>query len=146
MQAIYDYARDVARKAIDAEYEMSSKNEEAQEFAGGASTYFSFNTAWKAVEDSKGANTAAFEAVMQDYERMSTQKQNALMEALDEGTRFDDVVDAYEAGIDPERWYEAYLPRHGLKKLFSRDVQRPGNAAQLVERVVLRAVLTVKEP
>lgn len=108
VQAIYDYARDVARKAIDAEYEMSSKNEEAQEFAGGASTYFSFNTAWKAVEDSKGANTAAFEAVMQDYERMSTQKQNALMEALGEGTRFDDVVDAYEAGIDPERWYDAY--------------------------------------
>lgn len=108
VQAIYDYARDVARKAIDAKYEMSSKNEEAQEFAGGASTYFSFNTAWKAVEDSKGANTAAFEAVMQDYERMSTQKQNALMEALGEGTRFDDVVDAYEAGIDPERWYEAY--------------------------------------
>lgn len=108
VQAIYDYARDVARKAIDAEYEMSSKNEEAQEFAGGASTYFSFNTAWKAVEDSKGADTAAFDAVMQDYERMSTQKQNALMDALGEGTRFDDVVDAYEAGIDPERWYDAY--------------------------------------
>lgn len=108
VQAIYDYARDVARKAIDAEYEMSSKNEEAQEFAGGASTYFSFNTAWKAVEDSKGANTAAFEAVMQDYERMSTQKQNALMDALGENTRFDDVVDAYEAGLSPERWYDAY--------------------------------------
>ena len=45
---------------------------------------------------------------MQDYERMSTQKQNALMDALGENTRFDDVVDAYEAGLSPERWYDAY--------------------------------------
>lgn len=108
VQAIYDYARDVARKAVDSEYEMSSKNEEAQEFAGGAPTYFSFNTAWKAVENSKGADTAAFDAVMEDYANMDVSEQNALMEALGEGTRFDDVVGAYEAGIDPERWYEAY--------------------------------------
>ena len=108
VQAIYDYARDVARKAIDAEYEMSSKNEEAQEFAGGASTYFSFNTAWKAVEDSKGADTAAFEAVMEDYANMDASEQNTLVEMLGENTRFDDVVEAFEAGISPEEWYDAY--------------------------------------
>lgn len=108
VQAIYDYARDVARKAIDSEYEMSSKNEEAQEFAGGAPTYFSFNTAWKAVEDSKGADTAAFDAVMEDYANMDASEQNALMEMLGENTRFDDVVEAFEAGISPEQWYDAY--------------------------------------
>lgn len=108
VQAIYDYARDVARKAIDSEYEMSSKNEEAQEFAGGAPTYFSFNTAWKAVENSKGADTAAFDAVMEDYANMDASEQNALMDALGEGTRFDDVVDAYEAGLSPKQWYTAY--------------------------------------
>lgn len=108
VQAIYDYARDVARKAIDSEYEMSSKNEEAQEFAGGAPTYFSFNTAWKAVEDSKGADTAAFDAVMEDYANMDASEQNALMEMLGENTRFDDVVEAFEAGISPEEWYDAY--------------------------------------
>jgi hypothetical protein len=108
VQAIYDYARDVARKAIDAEYEMSSKNEEAQEFAGGASTYFSFNTAWKAVEDSKGADTAAFDAVMEDYANMDASEQNTLVEMLGENTRFDDVVEAFEAGISPEQWYTAY--------------------------------------
>lgn len=108
VQAIYDYARDVARKAIDSEYEMSSKNEEAQEFAGGAPTYFSFNTAWKAVENSKGADTAAFDAVMEDYANMDASEQNALMEMLGENTRFDDVVEAFEAGISPEEWYDAY--------------------------------------
>ena len=108
VQAIYDYAHDVARKAIDAEYEMSSKNEEAQEFAGGASTYFSFNTAWKAVEDSKGADTAAFDAVMEDYANMDASEQSTLVEMLGENTRFDDVVDAYQAGIQPNQWYKAY--------------------------------------
>lgn len=104
---IYDYAGDIAKRSIDSRYELDGANASAENY-GDPAEYFLYNEAWKAVEDSKGANTAAFEAVMQDYERMSTQKQNALMEALGENTRFDDVVDAYEAGIDPERWYEAY--------------------------------------
>lgn len=104
---IYDYAGDIAKRSIDSRYELDGANASAENY-GDPAEYFLYNEAWKAVEDSKGANTAAFEAVMQDYERMSTQKQNALIEALGEGTRFDDVVDAYEAGIDPERWYEAY--------------------------------------
>ena len=104
---IYDYAGDIAKRSIDSRYELDGANASAENY-GDPAEYFLYNEAWKAVEDSKGADTAAFEAVMQDYERMSTQKQNALMEALGENTRFDDVVDAYEAGIDPERWYDAY--------------------------------------
>lgn len=104
---IYDYAGDIAKRSIDSRYELDGANASAENY-GDPAEYFLYNEAWKAVEDSKGANTAAFEAVMQDYERMSTQKQNALMDALGENTRFDDVVDAYEAGIEPERWYEAY--------------------------------------
>lgn len=107
IQEVYDYALQTAKHAIDSSYEVDSRYEKAAEY-GDIAEYLAFDRAWSSVEDSKGANTAAFEAVMQDYERMSTQKQNALMEALGEGTRFDDVVDAYEAGIDPERWYEAY--------------------------------------
>lgn len=107
IQEVYDYALQTAKHAIDPSYEVDSRYEKAAEY-GDIAEYLAFDRAWSSVEDSKGANTAAFEAVMQDYERMSTQKQNALMEALGEGTRFDDVVDAYEAGIDPERWYEAY--------------------------------------
>lgn len=107
IQEVYDYASQTAKHAIDPSYEVDSRYEKAAEY-GDIAEYLAFDRAWSSVEDSKGANTAAFEAVMQDYERMSTQKQNALMEALGEGTRFDDVVDAYEAGIDPERWYDAY--------------------------------------
>lgn len=104
---IYDYAGDIAKRSIDSRYELDGANASAENY-GDPAEYFLYNEAWKAVEGSKGANTAAFEAVMQGYKRMSTQKQNALMDALGENTRFDDVVDAYEAGIDPERWYEAY--------------------------------------
>lgn len=107
IQEVYDYALQTAKHAIDPSYEVDSRYEKAAEY-GDIAEYLAFDRAWSSVEDSKGANTAAFEAVMQDYERMSTQKQNALMEALGENTRFDDVVDAYEAGIDPERWYDAY--------------------------------------
>ena len=107
IQEVYDYALQTAKHAIDSSYEVDSRYEKAAEY-GDIAEYLAFDRAWSSVEDSKGANTAAFEAVMQDYERMSTQKQNALMDALGEGTRFDDVVDAYEAGIDPERWYDAY--------------------------------------
>lgn len=107
IQEVYDYALQTAKHVIDPSYEVDSRYEKAAEY-GDIAEYLAFDRAWSSVEDSKGANTAAFEAVMQDYERMSTQKQNALMEALGENTRFDDVVDAYEAGIDPERWYDAY--------------------------------------
>lgn len=107
IQEVYDYALQTAKHAIDPSYEVDSRYEKAAEY-GDIAEYLAFDRAWSSVEDSKGANTAAFEAVMQDYERMSTQKQNALMDALGENSRFDDVVDAYEAGIDPERWYDAY--------------------------------------
>lgn len=107
IQEVYDYALQTAKHAIDSGYEVDSRYEKAAEY-GDIAEYLAFDRAWSSVEDSKGANTAAFEAVMQDYERMSTERQNALMEALGENTRFDDVVDAYEAGIDPERWYDAY--------------------------------------
>lgn len=107
IQEVYDYALQTAKHAIDSSYEVDSRYEKAAEY-GDIAEYLAFDRAWSSVEDSKGANTAAFEAVMQDYERMSTQKQNALMEALGEGTRFDDVVDAYEAGLSPEQWYTAY--------------------------------------
>lgn len=104
---VYKYASQTAKNALAAGSELDSKFEKAEEF-GDLASYLLYDEALSEIEDSKGANTAAFEAVMADYERMSTQKQNALMEALGEGTRFDDVVDAYEAGIDPERWYDAY--------------------------------------
>lgn len=107
IDSVYEYANAAAKQTIDNHYKLEGAAAKASEYDN-PGEYFLFNEAWKVIEDSKGANTAAFEAVMQDYERMSTQKQNALMDALGEGTRFDDVVDAYEAGIDPERWYEAY--------------------------------------
>lgn len=107
IDSVYEYANAAAKQTIDNRYKLEGAAAKASEYDN-PGEYFLFNEAWKVIEDSKGANTAAFEAVMQDYERMSTQKQNALMEALGEGTRFDDVVDAYEAGIDPERWYDAY--------------------------------------
>ena len=104
---VYKYASQTAKNALATGAELDSKFEKAEEF-GDLASYLLYDEALSEIEDSKGANTAAFEAVMQDYERMSTQKQNALMEALGENTRFDDVVDAYEAGIEPERWYDAY--------------------------------------
>ena len=107
IDSVYEYANAAAKQTIDNRYKLEGAAAKASEYDN-PGEYFLFNEAWKVIEDSKGANTAAFEAVMQDYERMSTQKQNALMEALGENTRFDDVVDAYEAGIEPERWYDAY--------------------------------------
>ncbi len=107
IQEVYDYALQTAKHVIDPSYEVDSRYEKAAEY-GDIAEYLAFDRAWSSVEDSKGADTAAFEAVMEDYASMSTDEQNALMEALGEGTRFDDVVDAYEAGIDPERWYDAY--------------------------------------
>lgn len=104
---VYKYASQTAKNALATGAELDSKFEKAEEF-GDLASYLLYDEALSEIEDSKGANTAAFEAVMQDYERMSTQKQNALMEALGENTRFDDVVDAYEAGLSPEQWYTAY--------------------------------------
>lgn len=104
---VYKYASQTAKNALAAGSELDSKFEKAEEF-GDLASYLLYDEALSEIEDSKGANTAAFEAVMADYERMNTQKQNALMEALGEGTRFDDVVDAYEAGLSPKQWYTAY--------------------------------------
>lgn len=107
IDSVYEYANAAAKQTIDNRYKLEGAAAKASEYDN-PGEYFLFNEAWKVIEDSRGANTAAFEAVMQDYERMSTQKQNALMEALGENTRFDDVVDAYEAGLSPEQWYTAY--------------------------------------
>ena len=107
IDSVYEYANAAAKQTIDNRYKLEGAAAKASEYDN-PGEYFLFNEAWKVIEDSKGANTAAFEAVMQDYERMSTQKQNALMDALGENMRFDDVVDAYEAGLSPEQWYTAY--------------------------------------
>ena len=107
IQEVYDYALQTAKHSIDPTYKVDSRYEKAAEY-GDIAEYLAFDRAWASVNDSKGADTAAFEAVMQDYERMNAQQQAALMEALGDGTRFDDVVNAYEAGIEPERWYDAY--------------------------------------
>lgn len=104
---IYDYASGVAKKAIDDRYELSGTIEKAQEY-GNPGEYFMFNEALKNIEDSKGADTAAFDAVMEDYAKMDASEQNTLVEMLGENTRFDDIVEAYEAGISPEEWYDAY--------------------------------------
>lgn len=107
IQEVYDYALQTAKHAIDPSYEVDSRYEKAAEY-GDIAEYLAFDWAWSSVEDSKGANTAAFEAVMADYERMSTERQNALLEALGENTRFGDVAEAYEAGLSPKQWYTAY--------------------------------------
>lgn len=107
IDSVYEYANAAAKQTIDNRYKLEGAAAKASEYDN-PGEYFLFNEAWKVIEDSKGANTAAFEAVMQDYERMSTQKQNALLEALGENTRFDDVAEAYEAGLSPKQWYTAY--------------------------------------
>ena len=107
VESVYDYANAIAKQSIDSRYELEGASAKAAEYDN-PGEYFLFNEALKNIEDSKGADTAAFEAVMEDYANMDASEQNALMEMLGEGTRFDDVVDAYEAGIDPERWYDAY--------------------------------------
>lgn len=107
VESVYDYANAIAKQSIDSRYELEGASAKAAEYDN-PGEYFMFNEALKNIEDSKGADTAAFDAVMEDYANMDASEQNALMEMLGENTRFDDVVDAYEAGIDPERWYDAY--------------------------------------
>ena len=107
IQEVYDYALQTAKHAIDPSYEVDSRYEKAAEY-GDIAEYLAFDRAWSSVEDSKGADTAAFEAVMEDYANMDASEQNTLVEMLGENTRFDDVVEAFEAGISPEEWYGAY--------------------------------------
>ena len=106
IEKLYDYAKQVTQQEL-----MGKKTEssvaKAEEY-GNPAEYFLFNEALQTIEDTRGSNMAAFNAVMEDYENMSAQRQQALMEALGEGTRFDDVVDAYQAGIQPNQWYKAY--------------------------------------
>lgn len=106
IEKLYDYAKQVTQQEL-----MGKKPEssiaKAEEY-GDPAEYFLFNEALQTIEDTRGSNMAAFNAVMEDYENMSAQRQQALMEALGEGTRFDDVLDAYQAGIQPNQWYKAY--------------------------------------
>ena len=108
IESIYDYAKDLAKQAVSADYELKSKNAEAQGFAGGPAEYFLFDNAWKTIEDSKGTDTTAFEAVMQDYSNMSAEQQDAVKTFLGENSRFDDVVEAYQDGVSPADWFVAY--------------------------------------
>lgn len=107
VESVYDYANAIAKQSIDSRYELEGASAKAAEYDN-PGEYFMFNEALKNIEDSKGADTAAFDAVMEDYANMDTSEQNALMEMLGENTRFDDVVEAFEAGISPEEWYDAY--------------------------------------
>ena len=107
IEAVYDYAAQTAKHAIDPEYEVDSKFTEASEY-GSPSEYLAFREAWQSVQDSKGADTDAFLSVIEDYENMTSTEQNTLLEMLGENSRFDDVVEAYEAGVSPEDWYNAY--------------------------------------
>lgn len=106
IEKLYDYAKQVTQQELMGKKPESSVAK-AEEY-GDPAEYFLFNEALQTIEDTRGSNMAAFNAVMEDYESMSAQRQQALMEALGEGTRFDDVVDAYQAGIQPNRWYMAY--------------------------------------
>lgn len=107
VESVYDYANAIAKQSIDSRYELEGAPAKAAEYDN-PGEYFMFNEALKNIEDSKGADTAAFDAVMEDYANMDASEQNALMEMLGENTRFDDVVEAFEAGISPEEWYDAY--------------------------------------
>lgn len=106
IEKLYDYAKQVTQQELMGKKPESSVAK-AEEY-GDPAEYFLFNEALQTIEDTRGSNMAAFNAVMEDYENMSAQRQQALMEALGEGTRFDDVVDAYQAGIQPNQWYKAY--------------------------------------
>lgn len=105
---IEDYAEAMARKAVDPDYELERKDQEASEFGAGAPAYFLFDNAWKTVEDSKGTDTAAFDAVMQDYSAMDAEQQEAVTALLGENSRFDDVAEAYGQGVEPSKWYGVY--------------------------------------
>lgn len=105
---IEDYAEAMARKAVDPDYELERKDQEASEFGAGAPAYFLFDNAWKTIEDSKGADAAAFDAVMQDYSAMDAEQQEAVTALLGENSRFDDVVEAYGQGVEPAKWYGVY--------------------------------------
>lgn len=106
IEKLYDYAKQVTQQELMGKKPESSVAK-AEEY-GDPAEYFLFNEALQTIEDTRGSNMAAFNAVMEDYENMSAQRQQALMEALGEETRFDDVVDAYQAGIQPNQWYKAY--------------------------------------
>lgn len=106
IEKLYDYAKQVTQQKLMGKKPESSVAK-AEEY-GDPAEYFLFNEALQTIEDTRGSNMAAFNAVMEDYENMSAQRQQALMETLGEGTRFDDVVDAYQAGIQPNQWYKAY--------------------------------------
>lgn len=106
IEKLYDYAKQVTQQELMGKKPESSVAK-AEEY-GDPAEYFLFNEALQTIEDTRGSNMAAFNAVMEDYENMSAQRQQALMEALGEGTRFDDVVDAYQSGIQPNQWYKAY--------------------------------------
>lgn len=106
IEKLYDYAKQVTQQELMGKKPESSVAK-AEEY-GDPAEYFLFNEALQTIEDTRGSNMAAFNAVMEDYENMSAQRQQALMEALGEGTRFDDVVDAYQTGIQPNQWYKAY--------------------------------------
>lgn len=105
---IEDYAEAMARKAVNPDYELERKDQEASEFGAGAPAYFLFDNAWKTIEDSKGADAAAFDAVMQDYSAMDAEQQEAITTLLGENSRFDDVVEAYGQGVEPAKWYGVY--------------------------------------
>ena len=107
VESVYDYANAIAKQSIDSRYELEGASAKAAEYDN-PGEYFMFNEALKNIEDSKGADTAAFDAVMEDYAKMDASEQNTLVEMLGENTRFDDIVEAYEAGISPEEWYDAY--------------------------------------
>lgn len=106
IEKLYDYAKQVTQQELMGKKPESSVAK-AEEY-GDPAEYFLFNEALQTIKDTRGSNMAAFNAVMEDYESMSAQRQQALMEALGEETRFDDVVDAYQAGIQPNQWYKAY--------------------------------------
>lgn len=106
IEKLYDYAKQVTQQELMGKKPESSVAK-AEEY-GDPAEYFLFNEALQTIEDTRGSNMAAFNAVMEDYENMNAQRQQALMEALGEGTRFDDVVDAYQTGIQPNQWYKAY--------------------------------------
>lgn len=106
IEKLYDYAKQVTQQELMGKKPESSVAK-AEEY-GDPAEYFLFNEALQTIEDTRGSNMAAFNAVMEDYENMSAQRQQALMEALGEETRFDDVVDAYQMGIQPNQWYKAY--------------------------------------
>ena len=107
IDSIYSYATAVAKNSIDSRYELTGANADAQEF-GDPAEYFLFKDAWKTIEDSKGTDAAAFDAVMQDYSAMDAEQQEAITALLGENSRFDDVVEAYEQGVEPAKWYGVY--------------------------------------